>query len=160
MDIGKAVEAAIEGKPIGRPSWNGKGMFVYYVPAGTYPPVSNVAKIYFGGHVNYNPYLAIKNVDNSVSTWVPSINDLLAKDWEVIDIMVQKENSARMFPIYGSEIINFVGYENNFLYIGFKNGDTYRYPNVPIICFYELKSAVKPDDYMLTDISHFKKEKV
>jgi hypothetical protein len=34
---------------------------------------------------HYNPYLAIKTVQGSVSTWVPSINDVLAEDWEVVE---------------------------------------------------------------------------
>ena len=32
----------------------------------------------------YNAYMAIKNVDGAVSTWVPSVNDCLATDWGII----------------------------------------------------------------------------
>lgn len=35
--------------------------------------------------VHYNPYFAIKNVNDTVSTWVPSINDCLAEDWYVVE---------------------------------------------------------------------------
>lgn len=32
-----------------------------------------------------NPHFLIKNVDSTLSTWVPSINDCLAEDWEVVE---------------------------------------------------------------------------
>jgi hypothetical protein len=35
--------------------------------------------------VEYEPYLAIKNVKGTVSTWVPSINDCLAEDWMEVE---------------------------------------------------------------------------
>ena len=86
MNFGIALEALKNGKRISRNGWNGKGMFVYYVPAAKYPAQTGVAKEFFGTEslVPYNAYLAIKNVDNSVSTWVPSVNDVLAEDWAVL----------------------------------------------------------------------------
>jgi len=86
MNFGEATKAAKEGKPICRKGWNGKGMFVYYVPAATYPSMTELAKMVFGEYVNYNEYLAIKNVNDTVSTWVPSINDIFAEDWEIATI--------------------------------------------------------------------------
>lgn len=84
MNFGLALEALKEGKAVSRSGWNGKGMFVYYVPAGAYPARTGVAKDYYGDAlVPYNPYFAIKNVDDSVSTWVPSVNDCLADDWAI-----------------------------------------------------------------------------
>lgn len=85
IDFGQAVTALKAGKKVARTGWNGKGMFVYYVPAAAYPAQTGVAKAYFGegALVPYNAYLAIKNVDNAVSTWVPSVNDVLAEDWEI-----------------------------------------------------------------------------
>ncbi len=83
MNFGNAVEAIKEGKRVARSGWNGKGMFVYYVPANSYPVQTKAAKEFFGegSMVPYNAYMAIKNVDNTVSTWVPSVNDVLAEDW-------------------------------------------------------------------------------
>lgn len=85
MDFGKALEAMKAGFRVSRAGWNGKGMFAYLVPAGNYAATSKAAREYFGGWalVPYNPYMAIKNVDGTVSTWVPSGNDCLAEDWEV-----------------------------------------------------------------------------
>ena len=38
--------------------------------------------------VPYAAYLALKNVDETVSTWAPSINDTLAEDWQVVGCTV------------------------------------------------------------------------
>ena len=83
MNFGQALEALKAGQKVSRSGWNGKGMFVYLVPAASYLAQTGVAKQYFGegSFVPYNAYLAIKNVDESVSTWVPSVNDVLAEDW-------------------------------------------------------------------------------
>lgn len=82
MDFGQAISQLKGGQKVARAGWNGKGMFVYYVPPGTYPARTEAAKS-IGESVDYNAYLAIKNVNGTVSTWVPSINDCLAEDWEV-----------------------------------------------------------------------------
>lgn len=82
LDFGRTLELLRQGIPMCRAGWNGKGMFIYYVPPGEYPARTGVAKQYYGDKlVPYNEYLAIKNVDGSVSTWVPSINDVFAEDW-------------------------------------------------------------------------------
>lgn len=84
LDFGRAVSAIKAGYAIRRRGWNGKGMFVYYVPPGAYPARTGIAVEYYGDQpVPYNAYMAIKNVDDSVSTWVPSVNDVLSEDWEI-----------------------------------------------------------------------------
>lgn len=84
VPFGTALDYLESGKKIYRDSWNNKGVFVYHVPANKYPSLTDVAKNEFGEEVSYNAYLAIKNVNGTVSTWVPSINDVLAKDWYVV----------------------------------------------------------------------------
>ena len=83
LSFSDALKALEEGKSVYREGWNGKGMFVYLVPANEYPAQTGAAKEYFGENsmVPYNAYFAIKNVNETVSTWVPSVNDCLAKDW-------------------------------------------------------------------------------
>jgi hypothetical protein len=85
ISFGFALLALEQGKKVCRPGWNGKGMFVYYVPGGNFPSLTDIAKQEFGETVTYNPYFAIKNVDGTVSTWVPCVNDCLAKDWMILD---------------------------------------------------------------------------
>jgi len=85
LSFGEAIEALKSKYKVARRGWNGKGMFVYYVPANEYPTSTVIAKKEFGEMVSYNPYFAIRNVNGTVSTWVPSVNDCLAEDWEIVD---------------------------------------------------------------------------
>ena len=87
LTFGDALQALKAGKRVARAGWNGKGMFVYYVRAAAYLAQSAAAIEYFGknAYVPYAPYLALKGVDEKVSTWVPSINDVLAEDWVVLE---------------------------------------------------------------------------
>lgn len=82
MDFAQALVLVKAGKRIAREDWYRYGMFVYYVPGGEYSTQTEVAKKQFGDSILYNPYLAIKTTNASVSTWVPSIDDCLAEDWE------------------------------------------------------------------------------
>lgn len=86
MNFGQALEHLKDGKKLQRAGWNGKGMFVYLVPPASYPVQTGAAKSHFGegSLVPYNAYFAIKNVDDTVSTWVPSVSDCLSEDWEVL----------------------------------------------------------------------------
>jgi len=85
LTFGLAIEALKKGMKVARKGWNGKGMFVYYIPANSYPSLTDVAKKEFGDFTAYNPYLAIKTVSGNVSTWVPSVNDCLAEDWTIVE---------------------------------------------------------------------------
>lgn len=85
MNFGLAVKAVKKGLKISRKGWNGKGQFVYYVPSSEYNSLTDVAKDSFGSTTKYNEYLAIRTVQGTVSTWVPSINDCLAEDWEIVE---------------------------------------------------------------------------
>ncbi len=85
LTFGLAIEALRMGKKVARLGWNGKGMFVYYVPPNVYATIVEVAKQEFGDSVLFNAYLAIKNVNGTVSTWVPSINDVLSADWQIVE---------------------------------------------------------------------------
>ena len=82
-----ALAALKDGRRVSRTGWNGKGMFAYMVPRASYPVQTGAAKAHFGegSMVPYNAYFALKGVDETVSTWVPSVSDLLAEDWHVLD---------------------------------------------------------------------------
>lgn len=86
MDFGAALHRLRNGYRVARSGWNGKGMFIYLVPAGNYFPTTSVAKSYFGGQlVPYKPYIAMKTVDEDVVPWLASQTDLLAEDYFVVD---------------------------------------------------------------------------
>lgn len=146
MNFGEALEAVKQGKPISRKGWNGKGMFVYLVPAATYNSMTNIAKMAFGDTTDYNPYFSIKNVDNTVSTWVPSVNDILAEDWEIAILEVSNNKlNNKDIPLPGSVAVpmhkidsgdlEYVGWQDNILYIKFYNKVLYKYLNVSEIIF-------------------------
>lgn len=80
-DIGGAVALLKNGKKVARQGWNGKGMFLYYVPAASYPAQTPAARGEFGDMVPYRDYVAMKTVDGYVVPWLASQSDLLATDW-------------------------------------------------------------------------------
>ena len=86
MTFGMAIEAMKRGKKVARKGWNGKGQFVYYVPADRYYAKTPAAKSIAApdGKVSYRPYFALKTAQGDVATWVPSISDCVAEDWEII----------------------------------------------------------------------------
>lgn len=84
MNFGDAIEALKSGLKVARSGWNGKGMFLYYVPANSYPAQTEAAKAHFGDMVPYRAYIAMKTVDNEVVPWLASQTDVLAEDWEIV----------------------------------------------------------------------------
>ena len=90
LDFGSALGCCKNGAKIARTGWNGKGMFVVYqkgYPEGI-PCNKQTAEawgINEGDTFICNPYLQIKNADGSHSMWVPSIGDVLANDWYIVD---------------------------------------------------------------------------
>ena len=57
-DFGWALRHLRAGHKVARQGWNGKGMFLYYVPKGTYPSRTEAAKS-IGESVDYQAYIAI-----------------------------------------------------------------------------------------------------
>lgn len=73
MNFGQALESLKRGAKVAREGWNGKGLYV---------------QLHKGGDYEFSellPFFVIKNVKNSFNTWVPSVSDCLAEDWELVD---------------------------------------------------------------------------
>ena len=89
FDFGTAVEALKQGARVAREGWNGKGMFLYYVPENKYPASRNehgtMIGVFKDDMVPYREYIALKTVDNQVVPWAPSISDALAEDWQIVE---------------------------------------------------------------------------
>jgi hypothetical protein len=85
MNFGEALQALKQGKKVERTGWNGKGMFIYYVPSNSYPAVTETAKSHFGDQVPYREYLAMKTINDEVVPWVASQSCLLAEDWKIVE---------------------------------------------------------------------------
>lgn len=90
FSFGVALERLKAGQKVCRIGWNGKGMFVVYQKA--YPEgipcnkqTAEAWGLQEGDLFICNPYLQIKQVNGSHSMWVPSIGDVLAEDWMVVE---------------------------------------------------------------------------
>lgn len=86
-DFGFALAWLKAGRRVARSGWNGKGMFVFLVPGSVFnvnrAPLLGIYPA--GTEITYRPHIDIKGVDGAISTWVPSIGDVMAEDWTLID---------------------------------------------------------------------------
>ena len=94
-DIGYAVAALKSGKRVARDGWNGKGMFIFLLPAGDGIPTKVIhdpaLRAVIESEVGGETFDAMGSVrmftaDKKVLTgWLASQSDLLAEDWEILD---------------------------------------------------------------------------
>lgn len=88
LSFGHAIEAAKAGHRIARDGWNGKNMFLYYVPANSYPANRNkfgtMIGVFKDDMVPYGAYIAMKTAQNNVVPWLASQTDVLADDWMIL----------------------------------------------------------------------------
>lgn len=83
-NFSNALSGLRSGKKWSRTGWNGKGMYLYLVPAAAYPASTDIARAEFGDTVPYQAYIAFKTNHSSVVPWVASQTDLLADDWQEV----------------------------------------------------------------------------
>lgn len=69
MTFGLAIEALKHGKKVARAGWNGKGMYVRFVDSTE----------------SLNRHFELFNVVGTFDTWVASVSDALAEDWQIIE---------------------------------------------------------------------------
>lgn len=94
-DIGFAVDALKQGRRVRRAGWNGKGMFLFLLPAGDGiptkvihdPALRQVIESEVGGDTfdalgSVRMFTAHKKI---LTGWLASQEDLLAEDWEIIE---------------------------------------------------------------------------
>lgn len=90
MNFGEAIEALKLGKMVTRKGWNGKGMYLWLMPAATVkaewcrePHLKALAEEN-GGEVECLGSIRMKTADNKVLTgWLASQTDMLSEDWEI-----------------------------------------------------------------------------
>ena len=85
--IGWALEQLKLGKLVRRVGWNGKNMFLYYVPGSSFEvnraPLLGIYQK--GTVVRYHPHIDMKTATGECVPWLCSQTDLLAQDWEEVD---------------------------------------------------------------------------
>lgn len=93
LPFGAAIQALKEGKRVAREGWNGKGMFLFLLPAGTVPTKAihdealrkvieeNVGGETFEALGSIRMFTADKKV---LTGWLASQTDMLAEDWFIL----------------------------------------------------------------------------
>ncbi len=96
MSFGDAIEVLKQGGTIRRIGWNGKGLFVIkqvpaHIESDIIPKMQSLpqsAKDFIlksKGFVDYTSQCLIYNENNGrADSWVPSISDVFAEDWEIV----------------------------------------------------------------------------
>ena len=94
MNFGIAIEALKQGKRVRREGWNGKGMFLFLLPAATVPiraiydpTLRSVIEKEVGGE-SFEALGSIRmfTADKKILTgWLASQTDMLSEDWIILD---------------------------------------------------------------------------
>ena len=76
------------GHRVARSGWNGKGMFIFLVPGSVFkvnrePLMSILGE---GTQVTYHAHVDMKTATGEIVPWLCSQTDLLATDWEIVNI--------------------------------------------------------------------------
>lgn len=90
LNFGAVIEALKDGKRVAREGWNGKGMYLWLLPK------SEVKRSWvkdphllaaFGDKdtLECGYCIRMKNAQGTIDTWHPSIPDLFAEDWCVVE---------------------------------------------------------------------------
>lgn len=77
MMYSSALAFLKDGEKVAREGWNGKGMYLFLVPAG------HMDHPHFTGRVL--PYIAMKTAQGDVVPWLASQTDVLSEDWCVVE---------------------------------------------------------------------------
>lgn len=93
LTFGYAVEALKHGEKVARKGWNGKGMFLFLLPAGTIPKTaihdSKLKEVLEkSGSDSFEALASIrmKTADDKILTgWLASLTDILSEDWEIVE---------------------------------------------------------------------------
>ena len=91
MNFGQAIEALKQGKHVSRAGWNGKGMYLWLLPATKVkaewckePHLKGLAEAN-GGEIEALGSIRMLTADKKVLTgWLASQTDVLAEDWVVL----------------------------------------------------------------------------
>jgi hypothetical protein len=94
LNFGQAIEAMKQGKRVARTGWNGKGMFVYLLPASNMPvssitdetPKQMIEEKIFNDTVDFLPAIRMFTADKKILTgWLASQTDMLSEDWYILN---------------------------------------------------------------------------
>ena len=92
FDFGEAIRALKAGKKVARQGWNGKGMYLWLLPAATVkaewckePHLHGLAESN-GGEIECLGSIRMFTADRKVLTgWLASQSDMLSEDWVIVE---------------------------------------------------------------------------
>ena len=91
MNFGEAIAALKEGKKVARQGWNGKGMYLWLIPAGKVKagwlkePHLKLLAEENGGEIEALGSIRMLTADKKILTgWLASQTDILSEDWMII----------------------------------------------------------------------------
>jgi hypothetical protein len=88
MDFGDAIRALKRGERVARSGWNGKGMWLVYVPGTPQCNIKEGTPYHSAGRllqVDINPHVDMFTADGKMQPgWISSQEDMLAEDWAVV----------------------------------------------------------------------------
>lgn len=86
MDFSKALELIKEGKKVGRVDWK-NARYVFLVEGSIFTvnraPLNKIMPE--GTEVTYRAHIDMCGADGSIGTWAPSMVDLMATDWVIVE---------------------------------------------------------------------------
>lgn len=94
VNFGIALEALKQGKRVARKGWNGKGMFLFLLPAGIVPTkaIHNpMLRQVIESEIQGDTFEALGSIrmftaDKKILTgWLASQTDMLSEDWIILD---------------------------------------------------------------------------
>lgn len=93
MNFGEALEALKQGKKVAREGWNGKGMYIWLMPAASVkaewckePHLKALAE-YNGGEIEALGTIRMLTADKKILTgWLASQTDMLSEDWVIVKV--------------------------------------------------------------------------
>lgn len=87
MTFSEALTLVKNGHRIAREGWNGKEMFLFFVPGSKFKvnrePLLGIYPE--GTEIEYHGHIDLKTAQGYVVPWTPSQPDVLAEDWAVLD---------------------------------------------------------------------------
>lgn len=84
-DFGWALRQLKEGNRVCRIGWNGKGMWLIFVPGNAWSTVVGPSRTGGDRAGDRLPFIAMKTVHGELVPWLASQTDMLASDWDLAE---------------------------------------------------------------------------
>lgn len=87
LTFGFAIELLKQGFKLARKGWNGKNMFLRYVPVASYEVAAGLLDNQQENPCNPDllPWIGMKTADDKFVPWLASQTDVLAEDWRICE---------------------------------------------------------------------------